>query len=71
MILGGFLEKVQLVLHRGDDQVVLSLLVVLRLLLGSVSGALGGLRAFMDFIIFVLDAANFLFFYELTAFEIP
>ena len=70
MLLGYFFEELQLVLHRCDYQVVLSLFVVLRLLFGSVPGPLRGLGSLMSLLIVVLDLADLLSFAHLAAFVV-
>jgi hypothetical protein len=71
VLLGDLLEEVELVLHGGDDEVVLALLVVLRLLLGGVARALRGLRPLVDLLVVVLGPPHFLLFDQLAALEIP
>jgi hypothetical protein len=63
MLLSSFLEEIELVLHGSDDEVVLPLLVVLRLLLAGVSGALRRLGTLVDLFIFMLYLCDLLFFY--------
>jgi hypothetical protein len=71
MFLRYLLEKVQLVLHRRHDQVVLPFLVVLRLLLPRIARALRGLRSFVNFLIVVLGFPALLLLDKLAPLDIP
>jgi hypothetical protein len=65
-----FFEEVELVLDGSDDEIVLALLVVLRLLLGGIAGALGSLRPLMDLLVVMLTGW-FLLLDHLAALEVP
>lgn len=72
MLFRDLLKEVQLVLHRGYYQVVLSLLVVLRFLFCSVARPFRCLRSLVDLLAEVmLDLPHLLFFYQLATLEIP
>lgn len=71
VLLGSLLEKLQLVLHGSDYEVVLALLVVLRLFFGRVARTLGCLWPFVDLLVsFVFGLVGFLAFGYLCAFVV-
>lgn len=66
----GVLEHAQLVLHRGHQQVVLPLLVVLRFLLQTASGPLRSLRSLVGLLVVTFWFAVVLAFASVGSFVI-
>lgn len=70
MLLRYFLEKVQLVLHGGQDQIILTFLIVLRFLLDVATRSLRCLRPLVILLVIMLDLSIILSFAHLCSFEV-
>ena len=70
MLLWYFFEEVQFVLHWGENQIILTFLIVLWFFLYAASGTLWSLRSFVYLLVFMLKFAIFLAFAHLCSLEI-
>ena len=70
MLFWYFFEEVQLVLHWGENQIVLAFLIILWFFLYIAPGTLWSLRPFVYLLVFMFKFAIFLTFAHLCSFEI-